>query len=800
MTSLAQFLQRSCLLGVMALHVTAHAQSSISQPKTDNWNAPKAERIMEAPEPLTSSTGTLRLRMPQGPGNSAGDPPQSRPTPVPEPHTANPPAKPSQFQRFVEESTGRWLPLHGAELFERSEKYTADAQTPPAADYRVATGDEIRLQIWGAVDYVGSHTVDRQGQISLPRIGVVTVAGTAVKDLEAVIRKSVSAVFNNVQINASLGSLRGLTVYVVGQARQPGTHTVSPWGTLVNALFASGGPDASGSMRQIQLKRGGKLMTTLDLYDFIVKGDKANDVPLQSGDVIVIPPAGPRVAVTGAWDHAAIYELLPGHTLQDILSIGGGVPRLVNPQKALLERIDAARSPARSVQEINLQGASLRTPLQDGDVVTLLSISPAFENAVTLQGAVAQPLRHAWVQGMRIRDLIPDREALITPDYYKRQNQLVQKLPLKPGVDLAPGEETGTNTRDKNLPWMSETSGKTRQDAPVEERLRSMADAINWDYAVIERLHKDQVRTELIPFHLGKAILQQDPAQNIQLLPGDVVTIMSSRDLRLPVERQNRLVRVEGEVAAPGVYQAKPGETLPQLIARIGGLTAQAYVYGTEFTRESVRKQQQTSLDALVRRLEAQLSSSANASVANLTGDRAAQSAALQQAQQQQMKAQLERIKTMKSVGRVSLELPPVVARGAVLPDLLLEDGDAVMIPPQPAFVSAAGSVNNENVLLFKSGKTVGDVIRTAGLTEEAEPNEIFVLRADGSILGRRSSGFLRNFDNTELMPGDTVVVPAMLDRESRYNFVIRAFKDWTQILSNFGLGVASLRVIRSGL
>jgi hypothetical protein len=243
-------------------------------------------------------------------------------------------------------------------------------------------------------------------------------------------------------------------------------------------------------------------------------------------------------------------------------------------------------------------------------------------------------------------------------------------------------------------------------------------------------------------------------------------------------------------------------------IARIGGLTPQAYVFGTEFTRESIRKQQQNNLDAVVRRLESQLFSAASASTTNLTGDRAAQSAVVAQAQQQQMKAQLDKIKTLKSQGRVALELAPVVATMTLqgsksmtaLPPLPLEDGDAILIPAQPAFVSAAGSVNNENALIYKPGKTVGDIIKSVGLTEDAEPNEIFLLRADGSILGKRSSGFLRNFDNTEVMPGDTVVVPAMLDRESRYNFVIRAFKDWTQILSNFGLGVASLRVIKSGL
>ena len=686
--------------------------------------------------------------------------------------------KVSQFQRFVEESTGQWLKHYGEDLFERSDVFAADATTPPSADYKLGVGDEVRVQIWGAVDYVGSHTIDRQGQIFLPKIGAVTLAGTAVKDVESQLRKSVASVFNNVNLNVSMGRLRGITVYVVGQARQPGTYTLSSLATLVNALFASGGPDHNGSMRAIELKRAGKRITTLDLYDFLAKGDKSNDMTLQSGDVIVIPPVGPRVAVTGAWDHSAIYELKPGQTLQDVVSLGGGVPRLANAQKAVLERIQPGRTPARIVQDIPLQTNGLQLALQDGDVITLLGISPAFDNAVTLKGAVAQPLRHAWVQGMRIQDLIPDQEALIVPDYYKRQNIWVQKLP------------------QISVP---------RDALPVQDRLRSMRDQINWEYAVVERLHKDQLRTELISFNLGQAILNKDPAHNVLLQPGDVVTIMSSSDLRLPIDRQNRLVRIEGEVAAPGVYQARPGETLPQLIGRIGGLTPQAYVYGTEFTREIIRKQQQANLDAVVRRLESQLLRAGNASVANLTGDRTAQSALVAQAQQQQMRAQLDKIKTLKSLGRVALELTPVMTLEGTksvtaLPPLPLEDGDAILIPAQPAFVSAAGSVNNENALIYKPGKTVGDIIKSVGLTEDAEPNEIFVLRADGSILGKRSIGFLRSFDNTEVMPGDTVVVPAMMDRESRYNFVIRAFKDWTQILSNFGLGVASLRIIKSGL
>jgi hypothetical protein len=261
-----------------------------------------------------------------------------------------------------------------------------------------------------------------------------------------------------------------------------------------------------------------------------------------------------------------------------------------------------------------------------------------------------------------------------------------------------------------------------------------------------------------------------------------------------------------------------PGETLPQLIARIGGLTSEAYVFGAEFTRESVRKQQQQNLDLVIRRLEAQAQSASATLAANLTGERAAQAAGLQQQQQAQQRAQIDKLKTMRSQGRVSLELETAglgdampdrgLARESLsakavqnqlsaLPNLPLEDGDAILVPTTPAFVSAAGSVNNENVMIYKAGRTVGDVMKAAGLTEDAEASEAFVLRADGSVLSRRAAGFFNSFESTKVLPGDTVVVPAKLERESSYNFLVRALRDWTQIFSNLGLGAAAIKTLR---
>jgi len=788
---------------------------------------------------MPSLPGTTAPVMAPRPDLGAQDAPAMRATQL-APRPAKPEA-PSQFQRFVQESTGKLLPVYGANLFENPQAYSADSATAAPGEYLLGTGDEVRITIAGAIDYAGSQTVDRNGQISLPKIGTLNLAGVQVKDLEAAVRKQVATVFTNVTVNASLGKLRGVTVYVVGQARQPGTYNLTSLSTLVNAVFASGGPGANGSMRRITLKRGGKTVTTLDLYDFIAKGDKGRDALLQPGDVITIPPAGPRVALTGATDLGAIYELRDGTTVQDLLAIGGGVPALASAQKALVERIDPQQPSApRQVQNLVLNAEGLGQKLRDGDVITLLPISPAFGNAVTLQGAVAQPLRHAWFAGMRVADLIPDREALISPDFYKRRNQLVQnriatlraqgftaeqiqalqraeQLPEdmalatelitrpqptpvvgpdgKPSAVLPMATPTAAPMSDVEVQAMRERLKEARN--PVD-RVRGFAEQINWEYAVIQRLNKAELKTELIPFNLAKAIIDKDPAHNLQLQPDDVITVMSSADLRLPVAKQTRLVRIEGEVASPGVYQAQPGETLPQLIARAGGLTPQAYLYGAEFTRESVRKQQQQNLDQVIRRLESQMQSAGATLAANLTGERALQSQALQQQQQQQMQSQISRLKTLRSKGRVALELDASVSQLDALPALPLEDGDALTIPTQPAFVSAAGSVNNENVMIYRPGKTVGDVLKAAGLAEDAEPSQAFVLRADGSVLSRSNAGWLSSFEGAKVMPGDTLVVPPKVDRESNYNFIVRGLRDWTQIFSNLGIGAAAIKTLRN--
>lgn len=675
----------------------------------------------------------------------------------------------TEFQRFVFESTGREVPLFGYSLFDAT-TYPSLTNVPVPADYVIGPGDEVVLRLWGSVDADVKATVDRNGQISLPRVGTFRVAGTQASQLEAKLRAEVSKVFKNFEINASLGQLRAIQVFVVGQAKRPGAHTVSSLSTLLGALFELGGPSNTGTLRTIQLRRDGRVVTTLDLYKFIVDGDKAADARLLPGDVIVIPSAGPRVALLGSTDQPAIYELAGDkEPLSKVLAYNGSLRALTSLHKVLVERINPGQvTTPRSVEERALDVAGLSADLRDGDVVTLFKISPQFSNAVTLRGNVAKPLRYAYRPGMRVSDLIPEREALIQPDYYTRKNMLVQY----------------------------DTPGNVSADRVAGE-VKNLLSEINWDYAVVERMDPQTVRAQLLPFNLARAVLEKAPDDNLLLLPGDVITVFGVKDIPVPRNKTTRLVRVAGEVNAAGIYQIGPGETLKSLLVRAGGPTPQAYLFGTEFSRESTRARQREALQDALRRLEATTASASAQQAANLSNSDAATAQRLVSAQERARAAQLERLRSMEPNGRISLELSPEINTLDALPDVALEDGDRILLPAAPGFIFAVGAVANNNALLWRKGRTVRQYLLAAGIEPTADEDNIFVVRADGSIVHRRDGGWLfSGFESIELAQGDTLIVPEKLDLESKWSGFVRGFKDWTQILSNLGLSAAAIHTL----
>lgn len=668
---------------------------------------------------------------------------------------------PSEFQTFVSASAGKILPMYGYDLFSNvPDTFAPLNNVPVTPDYLIGPGDEIVIKGWGQVDIDVHTVVNRNGEINIPKVGVIDVAGIRYQDIQKHLKAAIGKVFRHFELNVSLGRLRTIQVFVVGQAKRPGVYTVSSLSTLVNTLFASGGPSLTGSLRHIQVKRNGKDVTDLDLYDLLLKGDKSKDIALLPGDVIYIPPVGPQVAIYGSVNNPAIYELKDDKTtLSDLLEMSGGMTPTAAGQKVQLERIQDRKD--RQVEDFQLDKTGLAHVVKDGDLVQVFPIEARFDNAVTLRGNVATPGRYPWKPGMRVKDLIPDMDSLIVPDYWLKQNRPDQVK----------------NTDEEKL----------RSD------LKRRTAEINLDYATVERLNKDDLTTNLLPFNLGKAIEGQDSDQNLLLQTGDTITIFSKDDIQVPLANRSIYVRLEGEVANAGVYKAFPGETLRQVLVRVGGLTPNAYLYGAEFDRESVREMQQEKLNQMIDKMEeaVQRNLSSKTQVALSPEDIASS-----KAQATAQAALVERMRKTRATGRVVLEISPDNS-GQIkeLPDLALQDGDRFMVPAKPAVVSVMGMVYNENAFMYRQGKRVGDYLDQAGgPTRDADNARMYLLRADGSVLSaQNSSSIFSSFTGKSVQPGDAVIVPEMLDK---FSFT-KELRDWAQIFYQFALGVAGIKILR---
>ena len=686
--------------------------------------------------------------------------------PAKAPFQPEPPPPPTEFQLMVADSVGKMLPIYGASLFRQPPSTFAPVENVPVpADYVIGPGDELYVRLWGQLNVELRVTVDRNGQVFVPKVGPISVAGVHVSQLDGHFRQQIERIYRNFDLTVTLGKLRSIDVFFVGEARRPGTYTISSLSTLVNAIFAAGGPAPQGSMRHIQLKRDGQIITEFDLYDLLSKGDKSKDMALLPGDVIYVPPAGPQVAVAGSVNTPSIYELKDGKTsLADVIELAGGLNTVADGSKATIERIDQRQ--IRSVTEFSLDAKGQQEMVKDGDIVRILSIVPRFENAVTLRGNVANPGRYPWHASMKIRDLLPNKDMLLTRNYWQSQNALV----------------SGAGTQ-----YEKPAQSKADQES-LRTEVKLNAPEINWDYAVIQRLNPVDLSTTLIPFSLGKAVLEHDEANNLELQAGDVVTVFSQHDISVPTKRQTMFVRVEGEVRVPGIYRIQQGDTLRDLLERAGGFTENAYVYGMQFTRESARLEQQASLNRIAAEMEAQIHEK---SIANTRAN--PENAAAIAAQTESQRGLLEQLRSAKASGRIVLQLRPRDTGLAAVPRVVLEDLDRVLVPPRSQVVSVVGSVFNQSSFLYRRGATVGYYIRAAGNgNATADLRRALLVRADGSVIGHKTSVFFgESFESIHVLPGDAIVIPAKLQSGG----FSKAMRDWLLVASQASIAAAVIAI-----
>ena len=681
----------------------------------------------------------------------------STPAPAVLPSVA-PAAASNDFEQFVSSALGHSLPVFGRGLFQDLTTSFASANSLPVpSDYVIGPGDELLIRAWGKIDVDAHLTVDRNGQIFLPRVGTLTVAGLHMRQMEDFLHAAIAEQFKDFQLTVTLGQLRSIQIFVLGHASRPGAYTISSLSTLVNALFDSGGPSSTGTLRDIQVKRDGEVVAHFDVYRLLLNGDKSADLHLLPGDVLYIPPAGPLVAIDGDVETPAIFELTRGSTMASVLADAGGLTPTAGVSRAVLERIEDHRS--RVIDEFALDASSQQRVLQSGDIVRVFPISSRIENAVTLRGSVTAPGRYAWHNGMRISDLIPNRQFLLTRAYYNGQNAL----------DVPAGGNAFSNGTDVATP-----------------EVVSHATEINWSYAVIQRLNTGDLTTTLIPFVLGEAISQPGSAEDRRLEAGDVVVIYSRKDVSLPQQMEAKFVRIDGEVNAPGTYRVHDGETLRELVQQAGGLAPHSYLYAAQLTRESVKAEQDAELKQLLEEESQEVLSPSNTAVRKLSGSTSSDATA----ELDLRRAYLQRLSDVHPTGRIVLRLSPTASTIDDVPEFALEDGDHFLVPPMPNTVDVLGNVYNQGALRFLPGQAFQQSLFAAGgATREADKKREFVIHADGSIVSRQQ---VSGLEHRVIFPGDTVVVPGKFKGPGSFDFL-----SYIQLISSLALGAVAIKALQ---
>ena len=783
--------------------------------------------------------GLLAITLPTGNLQDEIDPAQDdkkqkKPTPI----------LPNEFQKYVLQTTGQALPLYGAEFFENLNNNNGQfSRSPVSDDYSLGAGDQLLIRVWGSTSAETTVSIDRQGSISFPKLGTLKLAGVKAGQLDAVVKAFFSKYYKDIEVSVSLGKLRKITVFVVGQARNPGSYSLTGQSTLTSALFASGGPNASGSLRRLQLKRQGQTVAEFDLYNFLGNGVKSSDVKLQDGDVLFYPKAAGYMALLGKLNTQAVFEVKGDNDiLAEFISLAGGLPVTADPRRATLDRIQPGSDQPRSIQDLSLAGAGQQTQVKNGDVLTVAAIVPELANAVTLRGAVAQATRMAWRQGMRVSDVISKKSLLINPDTVRKQNEVLfdnyeqertarvrARVPSDLAVDRVllekknnaedqlPGGQQGPNGGkpldiqqargvDLSKASIAELTDReisiARLGKPVlaeeilADRIGKLNEEINLDYAVIERFSRDTLEVTLLPFHLGRVLATPKGKDDLALQPGDVITVFTYKDIQVPISRRQIFVRIEGEVNSPGVYQLGPNKTLQQLIQMAGGTTTEAFPFATSLFREEVKKTQKLNMDKILRKMESESASV----LAQIMQSGGADSASLQakiQSVQLSQKQTIDRFKSLKPEGRIALDIP-VNSSSQVsdFPATQLENGDRIVIPHKPNFVHVFGVVNTESALLYRKGMTVNDYLAMSGMGSSADVNGAILVRINGSAITNQST-WRNDVLRAEVLPGDTIFLPEKFDRESLWSQSVRTAKDFTQVLYQLGLGAAAIKTLR---
>jgi protein involved in polysaccharide export with SLBB domain len=722
----------------------------------------------------------------------------------------------------------------GYELFQGTPVTFAPAtDVPVPADYTLGPGDQVRVQLFGKESADYTLVVNRDGSLNFPQIGPIVVAGLNFGQMRDLIQQRVADQMIGVNVSVTMGELRSIRVFVLGDVTRPGSFTVSGLSTMTNALFVSGGISPVGSMRDVQLKRNGELVQRLDLYDLLLNGDNRGDARLMPNDVLFVPPRGPTVAVSGEVQRPAIYELAGERSLGQVIRLAGGLMPTAFAGAVRLERVDQAGG--RSVQTLDLGSSVGRdAAVRGGDIVSVGPVLDLLTDHVSLAGHVQRPGAYEWRPGMRLTDLVGSVNQL-KPDA-DRHYVLIQRQPDLSGAielfsaDLVVALSNPRGPGNPELRNLDEViffdlgSGRVAVMDPLLEQLRrqavfgnparvvtvggmvrapgsypledgmtisdlvragaSLADSA---YGLTAELTRYEVRdgtrrvVDLVEVDLS-AVLAGDLSADLRLQPFDHLNIKEVSEWR----RQGR-VELRGEVRFPGEYFIEPGERLSNVITRAGGLTEQAFLSGSVFLREDLRRREGEQIQRLVNRLEADLATLAmqasRAAAVQGGGARADQSMGVGQ-------ALLTQLRRTQPVGRLVIDLPAVLS-GDDANDVVLKDGDTLIVPERSQEVTVLGEVQYATSHIHAPGLSRNDYIgASGGLTANADERRIYIVRANGAVVaGDGSSKWFRQSGAMDVRPGDSIIVPMNVDRVP----ALALWQSASTIVFNLAVAVAAI-------
>lgn len=715
-----------------------------------------------------------------------------------QPSPLNLPSMRELYTQIPNESAG--LARFGSDVFVNRAFSTAERgqgiqdtplDVPLGPDYVIGAGDKLVIDLWGGVTQSFARTVDRDGRVLLPEAGAVQVAGMPLGKAQTLIEELLQQQYRDAQVAVTVADLHSVRVYVVGDVQRPGAYDISALATPLSALYAAGGPTAVGSLRTLRHYREKQLVEEFDLYDFLLHGMRGGSARFESGDTLLVPPAGPQIAISGAVKRPAIYELKAGETtLGAVINDAGGMTAAASLDHVRIERIDAHEQRVT----VTLPDGAIQDPpgdpnivstfeVKDGDRIRVEPILPYSHSAVYLAGHVVRPGRVAYTDGMRLndvlhsyQDLLPEPASrgeivrLVPPDLHAETidfnvpDVLIgnANIPLRPfdtvrifgryqvdaptvavsGEVLRPG--TYPMSKGMTAAQLVRMAGGFKRDALLDS-----ADLTSYEVKDGNRIVED-----LATVPIGAAVSGADPNADVALKPGDTLAIHQITNWADIGES----VTIEGQVKYPGSYGFHDGERLSSVLRRAGGMLSTAYPAGAVLVRRQVKELEESSRDELVRQIET--NSAAARLSPGLGGPNASGTLQLIRDQENQVLADL---KSHPPAGRMVIHIASDIDSWANTPaDIELRRGDVLTIPKQPGFVLVTGQVYNATALTYMPGKTAGWYLAHAGgANAAANRKEIFIIRANGSVVGRRSGDwFASDVLSTKMNPGDVVVVP----------------------------------------